>query len=181
MRCHPRGAPFIHIFDARRRGGGRALEVTERDLTNGTSGFMIASGANGFMNTSPADCSGTPFNFRLEYSTAPPNNIVPWGPGAYNINTEYEVGHFEPCTRVTGPQTPTEETFTDTFWTNRLDVLDPDAGRPERRVEVLLGLVGGDRERLLGDRRPQLLPVWGERRCRTGCARAPRPGGGRAS
>ena len=82
--------------------------MTERDLTNGTSGFMIASGANGFMNTSPADCSGTPFNFQPEYSTASPNNIVPWGPGAYNINTEYEVGHFEPCTSVTGPQTLTE-------------------------------------------------------------------------
>jgi hypothetical protein len=73
----PGDTVVIHIFDARLRGGGRALEVTERDLTNGTSGFMIASGANGFMNTSPADCSGTPFNFQPEYSTASPNNIVP--------------------------------------------------------------------------------------------------------
>jgi len=108
----------IHIFDASLRGGGRALEVTENDVTNGTSGFMIASAANGFMNTSPVDCSGTPFNFQPEYSSASRNNIVPWGPGAYNINTEYEVGHFEPCTKITGPQTLTIESFTDTFWTN---------------------------------------------------------------
>ena len=129
----PGDTVVIHIFDARLRGGGRALEVTERDLTNGTSGFMIASGANGFMNTSPADCSGTPFNFQPEYSTASPNNIVPWGPGAYNINTEYEVGHFEPCTSVTGPQTLTEETFTDTFLTDcngPYEVDGPDSADP---------------------------------------------------
>ena len=53
----------IHIFNARLRGDGHALEVTEDDLTSHTSGFMIASAANGFMNTSPVDCSGTPFNF----------------------------------------------------------------------------------------------------------------------
>jgi len=37
---------------------------------------------------------------------------------------------------------------------DRLDVLDPEAGRPERGVEVLLGLVAGDREPLPDDRRP---------------------------
>ena len=114
----PGDTVVIHIFDARLRGGGRALEVTEDDLTSHTSGFMIASGANGFMNTSPADCSGTAFNFQPEYSTAAPANITPWGPGAYNINTEYEIGHFEPCTSVTGPQVFTLGSFTDTYYSN---------------------------------------------------------------
>src|SRR5215470_2317749 len=31
------------------------------DLSTGRSGFMVASAANGFMNTNIADCSGTPF------------------------------------------------------------------------------------------------------------------------
>ena len=92
--------------------------MTEDDLTSHTSGFMIASAANGFMNTSPVNCSGTPFNFQPEYSSAAPGNIVPWGPGAYNINSEFEVGHFEPCTTITGPKQFTDETFTDTQWTN---------------------------------------------------------------
>jgi len=105
----------VHMFDARLKGGGRALEVTEDDLTTHTSGFMIASAANGFMNTDPATCDGSPFNFQPEYSSAAPNNIVPWGPGAYNINTEYEVGHFEPCTNITGRR---QTSTGDTFWTN---------------------------------------------------------------
>jgi hypothetical protein len=108
----------IHIFDARLRGGGHALEVTENDLTSRTSGFMIASAANGFMNTDPTTCDGTPFNFEPEYSSAAAGNIIPWGFGAYNINSEFEIGHFEPCTKVTGPQVFSEETFTDTYWTN---------------------------------------------------------------
>ena len=55
----------------RREGaGGHAFEVREHDLTTGRSGTMIASAANGFKNTSIADCSGTPFNFQPEYSTA---------------------------------------------------------------------------------------------------------------
>jgi len=96
----------IHIFDAPLRGGGHALEVTEDDLTNHTSGFMIASAANGFMNTNPVDCSGTPFSFQPEYSSAAPGNIDPWGFGDYNIDSEFEIGHFEPYTKDT-PTGPT--------------------------------------------------------------------------
>ena len=64
---------------------------------------MIASAANGFMNTSPADCSGTPFNFQPEYSSAEAAEHHAVGPGPYNINTQFEIGHFEPCTEVTEP------------------------------------------------------------------------------
>ena len=105
----------IHMFNAK-MAGGHALEIRETDLTTGQSGFMIASAANGFMNTSPADCSGTPFNFQPEYSSAKPQNIMPWGIGPYKINTEFEIGHFEPCTRVTGRSTLTDGAFTDTYF-----------------------------------------------------------------
>jgi hypothetical protein len=105
----------IHMFDARVRGG-HALEITEKDLTNGRRGKMIASAANGFKNTSFADCSGAPFNFQPSYSTAKAANIVPWGFGPYNINTQFEIGHFEPCTTVTGRSTLTFGPFVDTYY-----------------------------------------------------------------
>ncbi len=115
---NPGDVVVIHMFNAALPGGGHALEATERDLTTGRSGFMIASKANGFMNTSPVDCSGTPFNFQPEYSSAAPSNILPWGIGPYNINNQFEIGHFEPCTKVTGPQQFTLESFSDTYWSN---------------------------------------------------------------
>jgi hypothetical protein len=93
----------VHIFDAPVPGGGKALETEVRDLTTGESGFMQASAANGFMNTSITDCSGTPFNFQAEYSTAKPNNISPWGAGTESISAAFETGHFVPCTSLSGP------------------------------------------------------------------------------
>ena len=44
--------------------------MTVRDLTTGRTGYMTASAANGFMNTNIADCSGTPYTFHAEYSSA---------------------------------------------------------------------------------------------------------------
>ena len=85
----------IHIFDNKSAG---ALETQVRDLTTGKTGFMLASAKNGFMNTSIADCSGTPFNFRPEYSTASTANQGGWAAG--NIDVSYEVGHFTPCTKL---------------------------------------------------------------------------------
>jgi hypothetical protein len=101
----------LSLFNAK-IPGGHALEARETDLTTGQSGFMIASAANGFMNTSPADCSGTPFNFQPEYSSARAQNIIPWGIGPYMINDQYEIGHFEPCTSVTGSAVLTQGTAT---------------------------------------------------------------------
>jgi hypothetical protein len=91
----------VHMFDAAAPGGGHAFEVMVDDLSTGQSGFMQASAANGFANTSIADCSGTPFNFQPEYSTASQANIIPWAAIATNISTEFETGHFEACTKVT--------------------------------------------------------------------------------
>jgi hypothetical protein len=115
LMMNPGDRIVIHMFDARVRGG-HALETTEKDLTNGRSGKMIASAANGFKNTSIADCSGTPFNFQPSYSTAKAANIVPWGFGPYNINTQFEIGHFEPCTTVTGRSTLTAGPIVDTYF-----------------------------------------------------------------
>jgi hypothetical protein len=112
---NPGDAITVHMFDAR-IPGGHALEARETDLTTGRSGFMIASAANGFMNTSPADCSGTPFNFQPEYSSARSQNIIPWGIGPYMINDQFEVGHFEPCTSVVGSAVFTEGSFSDTYY-----------------------------------------------------------------
>ena len=107
----------VQMFDAR-IAGGRALEARETDLTTRQSGYMIASAGNGFMNTDPATCDGTPFNFQPEYSTASAGDYLPWGFGPYMINDEYEIGHFEACTSITGPQTFTSGDFSDTYWTN---------------------------------------------------------------
>ena len=94
----------VQMFDAK-IPGGHALEVKETDWSTGQSGFMIASGKNGFMNTNPFTCAGHRFNFQPEYNTARAANIIPWGIGPYMINAEYEIGHFEPCTKVTGAGT----------------------------------------------------------------------------
>jgi hypothetical protein len=93
----------VQLFDATLPGGGHALEAREVDVSTGKHGFMIASAKNGFMNTNPFDCTGKPFNFQPEYRTARPANIIPWGIGPYMINSQFEIGHFEPCTSLTGP------------------------------------------------------------------------------
>jgi hypothetical protein len=114
---NPGDAITIQMFNAN-IPGGHALEARETDLTTGQSGFMIASAANGFMNTNPADCSGAPFNFQPEYSSARAQNIIPWGIGPYMINDQFEVGHFEPCTQVVGSAVLTEGNFKDTYYQN---------------------------------------------------------------
>jgi hypothetical protein len=91
----------FHMWDAPLPGGGgNAFEVSMDDLTTGQSGFMQASAANGFMTTSSADCSGTPFNFQPEYNTAKAGNINPWGADQVDISTEFETGHWEACTSL---------------------------------------------------------------------------------
>ena len=110
----------VHMFDAQvpgARRGVKAFEVVLDDLTTGKSGYMQASAANGFQNTNMSDCSGAPYNFQPLYNTAKPANIVPWAALATNISTEVEIGHFEPCTNVTGTATFTGGPgITDTYW-----------------------------------------------------------------
>jgi hypothetical protein len=98
--------------------GQKAFEVIVKDLTTGQSGFMQASARNGFQNTSIVNCSGTPHNFEPEYNTAAKGNITPWAALQTDISTEYEIGHFEPCSQVTDPVTfSLFGQATDTTWT----------------------------------------------------------------
>ena len=107
---NPGDVIVVRMFDAT-IPGGRALEAQEIDLTTGRSGFMIASAANGFMNTNVKNCNGTPFNFQPEYSSAAAQNVIPWGFGPYMINSQFEIGHFEPCTSLSGKVTSTGDPF----------------------------------------------------------------------
>jgi hypothetical protein len=70
------------------------------DLSTRQSGYMVASAANGFMNTNIADCSGTPFTFHAEYNTAQQQQQVPWAALEGGVLMEDELGHFEPCSSV---------------------------------------------------------------------------------
>jgi hypothetical protein len=111
----------IHIWDApipAAQGGGFALEVSIKDLNTKQTGFMQASAANGFAATSISDCSGTPFNYEPEYSTASKNNIVPWAALQTDISTEFEIGHFTPCSSLDDPATDGLLSYTagDPFW-----------------------------------------------------------------
>jgi hypothetical protein len=109
----------VHMFDAPVPGGGgaHAFEVVLRDLSTHRTAFMQASAANGFQNTSIKDCSGTPFNFEPEYNTAAKSNITPWAALQTNISTQFEIGHFTPCTSLSGPETnPVSSTISDTFY-----------------------------------------------------------------
>ncbi len=110
----------IHIWDAAVPGdpGQRALETSIRDLSTGQSGFMQASAANGFMATNINDCSGTPFNYQPEYNTAGPRSVVPWAADLVDVSTQFEIGHFEACSRLTQPFSVSQVIpgFTDTSW-----------------------------------------------------------------
>jgi hypothetical protein len=101
----------IQIFDNKAQG---ALETRVRDLSNGQTGFMLASAANGFMNTSITDCSGTPWSFRPLYSTASTINQGGWA--AANINVAYEIGHFTPCTSLSGRTSIPVGSYDDPSW-----------------------------------------------------------------
>jgi hypothetical protein len=101
----------IQIFDNGEEG---ALEARIRDLSSGQTGFMLASAGNGFMNTSIADCSGSPWSFRPLYSTASTVNQGGWA--AANINVAYEIGHFTPCTSLQGRSSVPVGSYNDPSW-----------------------------------------------------------------
>ncbi len=73
------------------------------DLTTGQSGFMVASVANGFMDTNPRSCVGFPFAFHPEYDTASPQNQVPWAALEGGVLMQQEIGHGESCDSVSNP------------------------------------------------------------------------------
>ena len=78
------------------------LKTTVVDMTSHQTGFMVASAANGFMNTDFKSCNGMPFDFHPEYSTAQPQNQVPWAALEGGVLMQQEVGHYESCASVGG-------------------------------------------------------------------------------
>jgi hypothetical protein len=91
------------------RGG---LKASVKDLSTGQTGFIVASAANGFQNTSIADCSGTPFSFHAEYGSAKQQNQVPWAALEGGVLMQQEIGHGEACSSVSN-QLPFSATFPD--------------------------------------------------------------------
>jgi hypothetical protein len=125
LRMNPGDRITVQMFNAK-IPGGHALEAKETDWSTGQSGFMIASGANGFMNTNPFNCAGTRFNFQPEYNTARAQNIIPWGIGPYMINDQFEIGHFEPCTSVRSKATISlAKHVTDTYYNHCIGPYEP--------------------------------------------------------
>jgi hypothetical protein len=124
----------VRMFNAK-IPGGHALEVRETDWSTGQSGYMIASAANGFMNTNPKTCAGMPFNFQPEYSTARAGNILPWSAGPYMINTQFEIGHFEPCTAISGAATTPLGNLTDTYYKHCSGPYEPARDRASAGLE----------------------------------------------
>jgi hypothetical protein len=81
------------------------LQAVVKDTTNGTSGTMTASAANGFgqVKFAPApstQCVNIPYNFHPMYSTSTPQTTVPWAAATYNVAMDTEVGHFQYCSKV---------------------------------------------------------------------------------
>ena len=108
----------------------RGFTTTIRDLTTHQTGFMTASAANGFMNTNMADCSGTPFTFHAEYSTAKQPNQVPWAAAEGGVLMEQEIGHSEVCNSVTN-QDPFSASYPGGQSYSDPNVFDTCVGGPE--------------------------------------------------
>ena len=91
------------------------LRTDIKDLTNGQSGFMVASAANNFgqIKFAPTgtSCTDIPYDFHPMYSTSSPQTRVPWAAHSYNIAYSDELGHWDYCSSVvvtTGGCTGTE-------------------------------------------------------------------------
>jgi hypothetical protein len=70
------------------------------DKTTGQTGFMQASAKNGFADTNMSNCSGTPFTWHAEYSSAKKQNQTPWAALEGGVLMEQEIGHGEACSSV---------------------------------------------------------------------------------
>jgi hypothetical protein len=123
----------VHMFDAPAPkvkgalGGRDAFEVVINDLTQNTSGFMQASAANGFQYID-MNCDTAAANWQPEYNTATSGNIIPWAALQTDISTEYETGHLEACSSVTGsypPPPPSEQLPPPAFYGSNFNPFDP--------------------------------------------------------
>ena len=78
-------------------GPNAGFTATVYDMTTHQKGWMVASARNGFMHTSYKTCAGQPYTFHAEYSTASPQNQVPWAALEGGVLMEQEIGHSEVC------------------------------------------------------------------------------------
>jgi hypothetical protein len=86
----------------------QGLKITVQDVTSGHSGFMVASGANGFASVkwdpSGTNCDFATHNlahdFHPAYATSSEHTRVPGAAHSYNIAFSDEIGHFEYCSSV---------------------------------------------------------------------------------
>jgi len=81
------------------------LQAVVTDTTNGTSGSMTASAANGFGQVkfapSPStQCKNIPYDFHPMYATSSTATTVPWAAATYNVAFDTEIGHFDYCSKV---------------------------------------------------------------------------------
>jgi hypothetical protein len=81
------------------------LQAVVKDTTNGTTGSMTASAANGFGQVkfapSPStQCKNIPYDFHPMYATSSPQTTVPWAAATYNVAMDSEIGHFDYCSNV---------------------------------------------------------------------------------
>jgi hypothetical protein len=80
------------------------LQTVLFDQSNGKTGSMTASAANGFGQIQAAptgtSCTEIPYDFHPMYSTSSPQTRVPWAAHSYNIAFDEEIGHFDYCTAV---------------------------------------------------------------------------------
>ena len=100
QRAHPDDQSAVTPSPSPSRIRRRDSPRQYRDLTTHQTGTMTASAANGFMNTNIADCTGTPFTFHAEYSTAKQQNQVPWAALEGGVLMQQEIGHSEVCNSV---------------------------------------------------------------------------------
>lgn len=77
------------------------LLVVVSDLTNGQSGFMVSSAANGFgqvlFQPNASTCHVAPYDFHPMYATSNLQTVTPWSGGTNNTTFSDEIGHFEFC------------------------------------------------------------------------------------
>ncbi len=94
------------------------FQVVINDLTQGTSGSMTASIANGFgqvkFDPKGSGCTILPYAFHPMYSTSSEHTRVPWAAHSYNTAFSDEIGHFEYCKAVDSTGVCTQDGVHDT-------------------------------------------------------------------
>ena len=103
LRMNPGDELIVTLADTE-----HGLKITVQDLTTGQTGFMVASGANGFASVrwdpNGSNCDFATHNlahdFHPAYATSSEHTRVPGAAHSYNIAFSDEIGHFEYCSSV---------------------------------------------------------------------------------